>query len=311
MVNDTTTLNGALQELGETMAANLVTKGVQASASDGLTTLAGKILDISGGGGSCYHIEFSEASYTAVGGSATLEIFLQENYAPKSGATVTVSGSDSSSYTGLTNNDGIAQVTVSNISGTVSFTCSYSNVSAQCTVVGSSVIWEDDFSTGLSSNWVSVGKNGSVSVSNNQLNVSCSTDGGRAGAYYNQIVTGSYKVTVDLASASYDSYAFGLQLNTNNWTYYESQPKWSACFQTVPNTGGRATQSNESRTSGVSYTTATLVFEIVQDTSIKTYVNGSLKQTYTCSNGTTDGYVGIVQCCSRTTKINSIKVEAL
>ena len=51
MVNDTTTLNGALSELGETMAANITTKGVSASASDGLTTLAGKILQISGGGG--------------------------------------------------------------------------------------------------------------------------------------------------------------------------------------------------------------------------------------------------------------------
>lgn len=48
MVNDTTTLNGALSELGETMAANITTKGVSASASDGLTTLAGKILQISG-----------------------------------------------------------------------------------------------------------------------------------------------------------------------------------------------------------------------------------------------------------------------
>lgn len=52
MVNDTTTLNGALAELGETMAANITTKGVSASASDGLTTLAGKILQITGGGGS-------------------------------------------------------------------------------------------------------------------------------------------------------------------------------------------------------------------------------------------------------------------
>ena len=50
MVNDTTTLNGALAELGETMATNITAKGVSASASDGLTTLAGKILQISGGG---------------------------------------------------------------------------------------------------------------------------------------------------------------------------------------------------------------------------------------------------------------------
>lgn len=47
MPNDTNTLNGALQELGETMADNLVSMGVvDASASDGLTTLAGRILDI-------------------------------------------------------------------------------------------------------------------------------------------------------------------------------------------------------------------------------------------------------------------------
>lgn len=37
-------------------------------------------------------------------------------------------------FTGITNNDGIAQVTVNNVSGTVTFTGSYSNVSAQCTV---------------------------------------------------------------------------------------------------------------------------------------------------------------------------------
>ena len=111
MVNDTNTLNGALQELGETMAANLEAKGVTASASDGLTTLAGKILTIPAG--SCYHIEFSEDSYTAVGGSATLEIFLQENYAPKVGATVSVVGSDSSLYSGITDSSGVATVTVS------------------------------------------------------------------------------------------------------------------------------------------------------------------------------------------------------
>lgn len=51
MPNDTTTLNGALQELGETLASNLESMGVSASASDGLTTLANAILDIEQGGG--------------------------------------------------------------------------------------------------------------------------------------------------------------------------------------------------------------------------------------------------------------------
>ena len=51
MVNDTSTLNGSLTELGEKMATNLTTKGVSANASDGLTTLAGKILSIQTGSG--------------------------------------------------------------------------------------------------------------------------------------------------------------------------------------------------------------------------------------------------------------------
>lgn len=48
MVNDITTLNGSLMELGETLASNITQKGVTASASDGLTTLANKVLQISG-----------------------------------------------------------------------------------------------------------------------------------------------------------------------------------------------------------------------------------------------------------------------
>lgn len=52
ITNDTNTLNGALSELGETLANNITAKGVSASASDGLTTLANKVLQITGGGGS-------------------------------------------------------------------------------------------------------------------------------------------------------------------------------------------------------------------------------------------------------------------
>ena len=50
MVNDTNTLNGSLSQLGETLASNITAKGVSASASDGLTTLANKVLQITGGG---------------------------------------------------------------------------------------------------------------------------------------------------------------------------------------------------------------------------------------------------------------------
>lgn len=129
-------------ELGETMADNLVAKGVTASASDGLTTLAGKILDIQTGG-SCYHIEFSEASYTAFGGSATLEIYLQESYAPKSGASVTVTGTDSSTYTATTDNSGVASVTVTGISASTAFTATYQGATATCTVTVQTYLFYD------------------------------------------------------------------------------------------------------------------------------------------------------------------------
>ena len=65
MVNDINTLNGSLSQLGETLANNLTAKGVSASASDGLTTLAGKILQISGGGGST--VIFEDACNSASG----------------------------------------------------------------------------------------------------------------------------------------------------------------------------------------------------------------------------------------------------
>ena len=47
MTNDTNTLNGALKELGETLASNLTTQGVPSTWDEGLTTLVGKVLDIS------------------------------------------------------------------------------------------------------------------------------------------------------------------------------------------------------------------------------------------------------------------------
>jgi len=46
ITNDITTLNGSLSQLGETLATNITAKGVSASANDGLTTLATKIMNI-------------------------------------------------------------------------------------------------------------------------------------------------------------------------------------------------------------------------------------------------------------------------
>jgi len=78
MPNDTTTLNGALQELGETLASNLEAKGVSASASDGLTTLANAILDIEQGSGGQEIVSFdnltTEFNYTRKRGSYGISV---------------------------------------------------------------------------------------------------------------------------------------------------------------------------------------------------------------------------------------------
>ena len=157
MPNDLSTLNGSLVEMKDQLIYELGQKGVSASydSTTGLLGLIGKISEIQQGG-SCYHIEFSEASYTAVGGSATLEIYLQENYAPKSGASVTVSGSDGSVYNGITNQYGVATFNLTGLTSSGTYTCSYSNVSDTCTVTVSSYLFYDDCSADLTSQYTDV-----------------------------------------------------------------------------------------------------------------------------------------------------------
>jgi len=288
-VNDTTTLNGALQELGETMADNLVAKGVTASASDGLTTLAGKILDIQTGG-SCYHIEFGEASYTAIGGSATLEIYLQENYAPKSGASVTVTGSDGSVYNGITNSQGIASVTVSNISTATTFTASYSNVSDTCTVtVQTYLIYDDasvDNSSTLFGSYISLRSSGTNSVSYDSStpcyvlkNTRRSSESFRP---YSALdgYTGSFKLTVRSKCTTSSACPISLYyyLDSNNWGGVKDE---HANIWVSSKTNGSFTESNKG---GTNHLTSELTDEFIYDSTSNTltinrYYNGAIEHT--------------------------------
>ena len=154
MTNDTSTLSGALLEMKDQLIYELGQKGVTAtySSSTGLLGLIAKIGDIqTGGGGSCYHIEFEQSSYIAVGGSATVSVYLQSNYAPLSGATVSITGSDGSSYTCITNSEGVGTCTVSGLSSSTQFTASYSNVSDTASVTPRVYYLNDDASSDNSS----------------------------------------------------------------------------------------------------------------------------------------------------------------
>lgn len=138
MTNDTSTLNGALTELGELMADNLVTMGVtDADASDGLTTLANKILDVPTG--SCLTIELtSDKSILSYYDSetCTLSATVKENGVGKSGQTVEFFKGSTSLGTATTGSNGVATKSYSSTgSGDVSFTASVGSLSSESILI--------------------------------------------------------------------------------------------------------------------------------------------------------------------------------
>ena len=129
------------------MAANLTDKGVYANASDGLTTLANKILQIeTGNSTNHYNLKFNNNAYTADNnGNATLTLILQDCQDPISNVDILVSdGIDY--YTATTNAQGIATCSVNGI-GT--YVASYLHLTATCQVI--SYLFYDDASADLTS----------------------------------------------------------------------------------------------------------------------------------------------------------------
>ena len=124
MTNNTNTLNGALTELGETMADNLTTMGVTSNANEGLTTLANKILLIPTSGGAI--VTFDGVTLTS---DKNILSYVDNDYATltaqltDNGSNASVSGQSVSfmvydadddtlldTLTGTTDNTGVATV---------------------------------------------------------------------------------------------------------------------------------------------------------------------------------------------------------
>ena len=129
--------------------------------------------------------------------------------------------------TGITNNDGIAQVTVSNISGTVTFTCTYSNVSDTCTVTGSSYIVDISGMTDQSNEFGSIlnfrsnGSSGSGSMSYDSTNhyyVFASTGTGQERFISLPALTGynNFKMTFEAQVVTTHLFGFGEFVGSTN-----------------------------------------------------------------------------------------------
>jgi len=160
ITNDTTTLNGALSELGETMASNLVTKGVSgATASDGLTTLAGKILNVpSGGGISLTTSILLTSDKVSTEDTATLTCLLSATYDDTSqtdmdlrgvikNGTITIKDTDNNIIgTCITDSEGIATYTI-NLSETTTYQASFTGTTTYSSSTSNTVTIEKE-------NWV-------------------------------------------------------------------------------------------------------------------------------------------------------------
>ena len=186
MTNDTNTLNGALRELGETMAANLTTQGVASTYDEGLTTLAGKILDIVPGPGPTPTVasvglsaDKSILSY-ADSESATLSAtVLDQSSQPMSGVTVEFFNGSTSMGTADTNSSGVATKSYASSGvGDVSFTAVVGTISSETYEL------EDCIFYGLNTNAFTIPSNTTFSSNGQYITATTSTTGEKI-VYFN------------------------------------------------------------------------------------------------------------------------------
>ena len=154
ITNDTSTLNGALTELGETMASNLVAMGVTgASASDGLTTLAGKILDIEpsvGGLDLTSEMSLSASSNSiSLGQSVVLTATLTANYDDETLVNVDLHGYLQGATVSFKNGDTVIDTATTDVNGVASYT--YTPSSAGTLSLTAVFAGTDNFSSATSS----------------------------------------------------------------------------------------------------------------------------------------------------------------
>jgi len=159
MTNDTSTLQGSLDEMKDQLIYELGQKGVTAtySQSTGLLGLISQISNIQTGV-PCYKVEFTNKSldysdwdFTNSRHIGHLEVYLQYQYAPYSGGVVSLSDG-TNTYTATTNANGIAVFNPPITENSTTFTASYTNTSDTITVTKSNFLYVDacNSSTNLS-----------------------------------------------------------------------------------------------------------------------------------------------------------------
>ena len=141
--------------------------------------------------------------------------------------------------TGITNNDGVAEVTVTGISGTVTFTCTYSNVSDTCSVVYSTYLFYDECTsaTGLSNYGSSVlirGTNAAITLTYDSTENAYKLVG--TGNYFAMIPIPTlndedeYTITANIKGQNKSFNGIGFCLDNRSDTTSYSQAAWMEVY---------------------------------------------------------------------------------
>lgn len=210
--NDTSTLNGSLSELGELLATNLTTMGVNASADDGLTTLVNKVTNISTGSGigNCYHINFEDDNYKATStGNCTVSVYVQYQYEPLANATVTFTSPNSTTTTATTGSDGIATANITVSDSTTLTATTTNNTIATVSIIKSNIPYTQvEYLQANGSQYINTGY---ILKSGDKVDVTFSSQGQLS----YEAVFGARK-----SSYRYNAYLFFSRFGSNNKAVY-------------------------------------------------------------------------------------------
>ena len=202
-----------------------------------------------------YSLEFGQDTYTASAGSCNVTVTLLDNGVPVVGETVSLTGSDSSLYSGITNSQGIATFNLTGLTSSATWTCSYSNVSDTCTVTVQSYLFYDDCSS--SSRLSEYGS--SVSLTNNRT--STLTYDSTENAYlFERSTSGDCFTGFALPLPQTDNIKISLKVKLRNTSAYCQMGLWeqssSSTYELIRLRGDRIADAfkNDSNSSIVSYT---------------------------------------------------------
>ena len=279
-----TDLMDELHTLGTALATNLTNKGVTASYTDGLTTLANKILTIPQSGGHCYGVVFDATSVIGVQGTGTIGVTIYDNYTPVTNTSITLTGSDSSTRTATTNSQGYTTFTVTGTTGnTITYSITYQGITKTCNVQYIDKLYlpsldGTDPTTTIASGYDFTTGNG---YGGNYGQCGYISDG-----FEN---VSSWELTMTLQTSQWDG-GFCLFLYPYELQTCSQSGKWDCIFNNTQQDilewidGAIKINNGGLKATGMSYTrntTMTVKITKTNNTTLSYYENGTLKGTYT------------------------------